>query len=136
MQQLERVLSQSIQQYEHILEFMLKMDQEVGSADPEALQNFNDSLNELQQEAMRLDQLLDVRLDQKSTETEPIQSLFAKRLHLLKEILLLNERIVEKGSRVKSLIAHEMGKLRNGLSALSGYKQPQHHQGRIVNGTS
>jgi hypothetical protein len=55
---------------------------------------------------------------------------------LLKEILLLNGRITEKALRVNALIAHEMGKIRNGRSALNSYRQPHHHQGRITNCTS
>lgn len=136
MQQFDSVLSQSIHQYERILDFMQKMDDEMGTAETVALQNFSNYLNELQNEAMRLDQII-AQFDQKSLKTETMQRLFTQRERLLKEILLLNERIIEKGSRVKSLIAHEMEKFRAGLSALGGYKQQQHqHQGRIINGTS
>ena len=136
MQELETMLSQSIQQYECIRDFLRNMDEEVGNADPVTLQNFSDSLHELQAEAMQIDQVLLAQLNKKTKKNEPIQNLIARRELLQQEILLLNTRITEKVSRVKSLIAHEMKKLSKGLSALSGYKQQQHNQGRIVNGTS
>jgi len=136
MQPLEPMLLHSIQQYEGILDCMQKMDTEVGTADPAMLENFSDSLQLLQGEATQYDQILLAQLHRKSSESESIQVLAARREGLLREILSLNKRITEKASRVQSLLAHEMIKLRNGLSAMTGYRQPQHNQGRIVNGSS
>jgi len=136
MQQLEADLSQSIQLYEGLLQFLQKMDLDIGTADPVALQNLSRALQELQAQAEQLDQKIAPQLDAKSLKNRTIQQLTEKRELLLKELLLLNQRITAKASGVKSLIAHEIGKLRTGLSALSGYRQPQHNQGRITNCTS
>lgn len=136
MQQLESSLSQSIQHYEGLLKFLQQMDHEMGTANPATLQNFSLSLRELQEQAIHLDRNISVRLNPKVSEHASVQILTAKRQLLLKETLLLNKRITAKASGVKSLIAHEIGRLRTGLSALSGYRQPQHNQGRITNCTS
>ena len=136
MPQLEPILSQSMQQYERILDFLQKMDVEVGTADPVALQNFSETLNALQAQAVKIDQVLFTQMDREPIKTETTQICLDKRSLLLKEILFLNERISKKALTVNALIAHEMGKLRNGRTALSGYKPQQQHQGRIVNGSS
>lgn len=136
MQQLEADLLQSIRHYEGLLQFLQKMDLDIGTADPVALQNLSIALQELQEQAVQLDQKIAPQLDAKSLKNATIQKLTEKRELLLKELLLLNQRITAKASGVKSLIAHEIGKLRTGLSALSGYRQPQHNQGRITNCTS
>lgn len=136
MQQLEPVLSQSIQQYERILDFLQKMDGEIGTASPAELLELSESLTDVQSQATQTDQVLLRQLSNSSARTETMQLLIEKRERIMKEILLLNERITAKASGVKSLIAHEMGNLRNGISALNGYRQQQHNQGRIVNSTS
>jgi hypothetical protein len=136
MQQLEPVLSQSIQQYEHIFDFLQKMDREIGTASSDELLELSALLSDLQGQATQTDQVLLAQLNKYSVRTETLQSLLDQRERLIKKILLLNEKITTKASGIKSLIAHEMGKLRNGISALSGYTEQQHNQGRIVNSTS
>ena len=136
MEQLESALLQSVQHYACFLEFLRKMDDEMGTADPVALQNFSVSFQKLHQQAVQFDQSIAAQLNGKSSENESILILTGKRERLLKEILQLNKRITAKASGVKSLIAHEIGRMRTGLSALSGYRQPQQNQGRITNCTS
>jgi hypothetical protein len=136
MEQLASTLSQSIQHYVCFLDFLREMDDEMGTATPVALHNFNLSFQEMHQQAVQFDQSIAAQLNAESLKNESILILAGKRELLLKEILLLNKRITAKASGVKSLIAHEMGKLRTGLSALSGYRQPQYNQGRITDCTS
>lgn len=136
MQQLRPILDKSIQQYEKILVFLQKMDNETSTASPAELLKLGESLADLQGQATQIDQVLLAQLGKYPAPTEIIQSLIEKRERTIKEILFLNERITLKASGVKSLISHELGKLRHGLSALSGYKQQQNNQGRIVNSTS
>lgn len=136
MEQLESTLLQSVQHYACFLEFLRKMDDEMGTADPVALQDFSISFQQLHEQAVQFDRIISAQLNAKSLENESILILSGKRDSLLREILLLNKRVTAKASGVKSLIAHEIGKLRTGLSALSGYRQPQHNQGRITNCTS
>jgi hypothetical protein len=136
MQQFEAIISQSIVQYEVILNFLQKMDKEIGTAAPEELLEFSKELAELQNQAATIDQVLLTQFSMLTARPETLQALIDKRQRIMKEILLVNERITEKASGVKSLIAYEMEKLRNGISAMSGYKQQQNNQGRIVDRTS
>jgi hypothetical protein len=136
MQQFEAIISQSIAQYEVILNFLQKMDKEIGTASPEELLELSKELAELQNQAATIDQVLLTQFSMLTARPETLQALIDKRHRIMKEILLVNERITEKASGVKSLIAHEMEKLRNGISAMSGYKQQQNNQGRIVDRTS
>lgn len=136
LQQIEPILTQSIQQYERILVLLRKIDEVTGTASPAELLELSETLVNLQSQATQSDNILVSQLSKYPARTETLQSLIEKREHIIKEILCLNERITVKASGVKSLIAHEMGKLRHGLSALSGYRQQQHNQGRIVNSTS
>jgi chromosome segregation ATPase len=135
-EQLAASLSQAIQHYENLLKHLQEMDQEMGTASPDTLQNFSVSLQEFQEQAMLLDRNVAAQLNKELSANESIQSLIGKREALLKEILALNTRMNAKAQGVKSLIAHEIGRLHTGLSALSGYRQPQHNQGRITNCTS
>jgi hypothetical protein len=135
-EQLASSLSQAIQHYESLLKYLQEMDQEMGTASPDILQNFSVSLHELQEQAMQFDQYVSAHLNEGLLKIESIQMLFGKREALLKEILALNKRMTAKAQGVKSLIAHEIGRLHTGFSALSGYRQPQHNQGRITNCTS
>jgi hypothetical protein len=136
MEQLEPVLLQSLQQYEHILDFLRKMDAEIGTASPAMVLELGESLADLQNHATQTDQVLLTQLSKQSTQTATMQSLLEKREQRVKDILLLNEQITAKAIGIKSLLGYEMEKMRNGMSALSGYRQQQHNQGRIVNSTS
>lgn len=136
IQQIEPALRQSIEQYELILAFLQKMETEVGTADAVELQELDATLYELQTQAEQFDQILLAKLKNESHKSELIQKLIARHERLLKEVLLVNERITTKASGVKSLISHEIGKLRDGLSAMNGYRHQPHNQGRIVNSTS
>ncbi|MBU1568836.1 MAG: hypothetical protein KJ630_24825 [Proteobacteria bacterium] len=135
-QQLEPILTLSIRQYEDIHDFLQKMDKEIGTASPDDLLESNLSLAYLQSQATEADQVLLPQLSKHSVHTETSQQLIDKREQILKEILLLNEGITKKALGVNSLITHEMEKLRNGISALSGYRRQQNNQGRLVNKTS
>jgi hypothetical protein len=136
MQPAETILLQSIQQYERILSFLQKMDTEVGTASPSTVLEFSKILQELQTIASQTDQILLTEISKQSMQTETMESLLRKREYVVKEILALNESIKAKAIGIKSLLGHEMETLRNGISALDGYRQQQHNQGRIVNSTS
>jgi hypothetical protein len=135
MENLEPVLIKSIQQYERILDFLQKMDTEIGTAAPSMVLELSESLAYLQGHAMQTDQNLLSQLRKQPALPEAMQSLLNRREYVVKEILILNERIKAKSIGIKSLLGHEMEKMRNGISALSGYRQQQQHQGRIVNST-
>lgn len=134
--QLESLLLASIHQYERIHGFLQKMEQDVGTADSDELEAFNQSLQELQAQAINTDQAVNSLLHGKKDSAELVQKLVVQREFLLKEIIDLNKNITTKASGVKSLIAHELSALRSGLSAMNGYKQLQNNQGRLINRSS
>jgi hypothetical protein len=135
MEKLEPVILQSIKQYEHILDFLQKMDAEIGTASPSMVLELSESLAYLQSHATQTDQHILAQLNNKSILPEAMQSLLKKRENVVQNILILNERIKAKAIGIKSLLGYEMEKMRNGISALSGYRQQQHNQGHIVNST-
>lgn len=136
IEQLESGLNSAISYYGRILAILQNIDEEIGTASRDELLSMNATLTELQEQAARLDQAITAQLGQESFKNESIRSLLNKRGDVIKEILILNRNIRSKAMGVKSLLAHEMSTLRNGLSALNGYRPMQHNQGRIVNSTS
>jgi chromosome segregation ATPase len=136
IEQLESQLKYSISYYGRILALLQSIDEEIGTASRDGLLNMSATLAELQGQATRLDQAIATHLSKVPAKNEHVRSLLNKREDVIKEILILNRNISAKAMGVKSLLAHEMSTLRNGLSALSGYRQMQHNQGRIVNSTS
>jgi len=136
MQHLEASIRDSIRQYGHILTLLHTINAEIGTASAEELQGMNTALTALQEQSKHHDQALGSRLNSEPVRTEAINSLLEKRERLIQEILQLNKNATAKAMGVKSLLAHEIGILRNGQSALSGYRPQQRHQGRIVNSTS
>jgi hypothetical protein len=135
MEKIETVLLQSIHQYERILDFLQKMDVEIGTAAPSMVLELSESLAYLQGHATETDQTLLTQLRKQPDLPKAMQSLLSRRENVVKEILILNERIKAKAIGIKSLLGHEMEIMRNGISALSGYRQQQHNQGHIVNST-
>lgn len=134
--QIEATLIQSIQQYENILDLLKEMDKVLVTASPDSMLALNTSFMDLQSQAQAIDQVLKDWLSRDAGSTKDLQSLMDTRKRIMQEIFHLNRSLTVKASGLKSLLAHEMGALRNGRTALGGYRQPQHHQGRFFNGTS
>lgn len=136
MLQLEPVIRDSINHYTRILALLQNMDGNVGTASQDELLEMSASLGKLQESATQLDQAMLDQLQKVPAKSENIASLLEKREKIVKEVLLLNESITSKAMGIKSLLAHQLGTLRGGLSAMKGYRQQEHGQGRIVNSTS
>lgn len=136
IQQIAATLRSSLNQYDRILSLLQVIDLEIGPASPTELQNMEESLAELLRQVSEFDQNIQAQLNRDSQQTEEVQSLLDKRTAIIKTIILLTENITTQAMGVKSLLAHEIGTLRSGLSALKGYRQQNYNQGRIVNGTS
>ncbi len=136
IQQITATLRNSLDQYDRILTLLQVIDREIGPASPTELQKMEESLTVLLRQVSEIDQNVQSQLAIDSQQTEEVRSLLDKRTAIIKAIILLNENITTKAMGVKSLLAHEIGTLRSGLSALKGYRQQDYNQGRIVNGTS
>ncbi len=135
-QQIKASLIQSIEHYERILEHMQILNREIGTAPSLALLKLNETLVDLQKDTSPLEESLAIQLSKHPDKSKEIHHLFAKREELLKDILFLNQQITEKALGIKSFIAHEIGKLHSGQTAMKGYRQQHYHQGRIVNSNS
>ena len=127
----ESDFSVSLEQYSRMLETLHIIDREISTAAPERVQELSGILTNLQLETTKTDQLLMMNVPPEPSGT--LRLLIEMRRQILAEILIINKRITTKAKRVKSYIASEKSKLHNGLSAMNGYRQPQHNQGRIVN---
>ncbi|MFH0781247.1 MAG: hypothetical protein V2B20_04740 [Pseudomonadota bacterium] len=136
MQQIETGLRDSINYYTRILALLQNIDGRVGTASQDELTEMNESLKELQAPATQRDQWLLEHLQKVPLKSEFLSSLLEKRDTLVKEVLRLNGRLTAKAMGVKSLLAHEIKTLRNGLSAIKGYSHHENYQGRIVNRSS
>lgn len=93
----------------------------------------NALLTEMQTQASDTDQLIMSQLTSDDLVKGTTQKLVSERAKMINDVLLLNRNVMIKAMGVKSLLAHEIGTLRSGKSALNGYRPPQHNQGRIVN---
>ena len=135
-QLLKEKIQHSICLYEQMRESMKRLDLEIGTASPAALTKFNTTLSEHFNTAEKIEHELFVQLSTSSDRIDEVRSLIEVRENILKEILLLNQRITSKASGIRSFISHKTKSLQSGVSAMKGYTQVYHNQGRIVNSTS
>jgi hypothetical protein len=129
-EKLEAALQLSIDNYSRMITLLHRIETEIGSASHEALRKMNSLLTEMQTQASATDRLVITAKDEPASEN--VRALISTRARLINDILLLNSNVTVKAMGVKSLLAHEIGTLRNGKSALDGYRPQQHNQGRIV----
>jgi hypothetical protein len=132
---LEVKIRHSLYHYGRIMTFLQEMDNTIGIASEAELLDMDRTLSDLHTKAVESDRPLFDCIAQTFEKTELEHSLLNERTKLLKNIIDLNGSIATKADGVKSLIAHELGTLRSGLSALKGYRQQDQRQGSIVNQT-
>jgi hypothetical protein len=130
---LEAKIRQSLDHYSLVMTFLQEMERKIGIASDDELLAMDKALSELHVKAVDFDKALWDFLAQTTEKTALELSLLNQRTNLLQNIVGLNETITTKAAAVKSLIAHELGTLRSGLSALKGYRQQDQRQGSIVN---
>ncbi len=134
-EQIKEKLRHLIQLYENILSEMQRIEVGIGTASPAALIKFNKNMMEQHDTAAKIEHDLSILLSPSSNKLEDFRLLIEMREKLLKDIMVLNQRITTKAKGIRSFINHEMKRLHSGLSAMRGYKQAHHNQGRIVNST-
>lgn len=130
---LESSLRSSIELYSRMIALLRSLEEDLGTAPQETLQQMNALLTEMQTQASDTDQLIMSQLTSDDLVKGTTQKLVSERAKMINDVLLLNRNVMIKAMGVKSLLAHEIGTLRSGKSALNGYRPPQHNQGRIVN---
>ena len=127
------ILTESIHQYTVIHNLLLMINKEISTATPERLDALNASLVDIQKKAVELDSLIQEELKSPAMLDQQTQSLARTREELVASIIELNKEITVRAVNVKSLLAHEIRTLKNGHSAISGYRTQQEPQGRLVN---
>ena len=132
-QHLRELICHSLEQYGAIHNLLLSMDADIGTASSERLIAMNNQLSELHLECQIVDQQIKDITTQTVLLDKDVEELFNKRTSLIHAISLLNQQIAIKAKNVKSLLGHEISTLKAGHSALSGYRQQQDYQGKIVN---
>ena len=136
MQQLETDLRDSTNAYDNILSLLTLIGAELGNATHDELLEMNATLENLQWQATRRDQSILDRLQKLPARSATLEALLKDHGIVVHEVLLQNESVASKAKSVKSLLAHELGTLRNGLTGIKGYSQHGNEQGRIVNRSS
>jgi hypothetical protein len=133
---LATALNDSIRHYNDILEYLIGMDREIGNASDLQLQAMSDTLCALQSQARKIDQGLLPQLTGDLASDKVLGPLLVAREKVLLEVIRKNSQISEKAVRSKSVLASELLALRQGQTALSGYKLQQYTGGGIVDSTS
>lgn len=136
IRQLATQLTLSSDQYQRILTHLQYIEENIGAASPVELQEMYNSLAELQRQAAEIDRSCLGQLAADPAMANAVAALVDRRTAMVKKVIAANREITAKAIGVQSLLAHELGTLRNGLSALSGYKQQERTQGRLVNSMS
>ncbi len=136
IQQLATQLTLSIDQYDRILTLLRQIDHKLGTALPTELENLYSSLAELQKQATEIDHSFLGQLPREAAIPEALGALLDERASIVKKIIAENKEITTKAIGIQSLLAHELGSLRAGFSALNGYKHQENTQGRIVRSIS
>ena len=129
-------LEDSISRYQRILDFLLYMSREMERDSEIELQGLTDTLSAMQKQATESDSAFLPRLNKEVVRCEALRLLFSQREEVMRAVLLKNIEIRRKAQVAQSLLAHELGTLRHGKKAMSGYKPQQDRGGRIVNSTS
>jgi len=133
---LAATLEASIGRYQRILDFLQYMSVEMEKASEVGLQGMAEKLSELQEQASELDSSFQSKLNRELVLCQDLRPLFSRRETVIREILLKNSEVSRKAQSAQSFLAHELGTLRHGQKAMSGYKPQQERRGRIVNSSS
>ncbi len=131
MQTLEYLLRQSMTRYGEIHLFLNSMEGRLAVLEPVALQSVILRLRSLQDDAATQDVELNRRLDHEGASAANLP-LFQERLALLRRVGERNRLLLDKINGIISLISSELAQIRDGRTALNGYKTEQGHAGRMV----
>lgn len=117
---MEARLQKSIEQYRQIIEHAQQLDQLLTKGDPELLREYTAELQVLQAEAGLHDQQLleEIGLDSTRWQAHP---LFQQRMQLMEQIVEMNNLLLPRVRGMMSVTAAELGQLKDGRTAVSGY---------------
>jgi hypothetical protein len=136
IQFLTSALNDSIRHYNFVLDFLIDMDRAIAQASDDQLLTMSAILCDLQAQARVIDQRFLPQLNREVAANKILRPLLAAREKVVLEIVGRNKQLNIKAIGLKSLLASELRALRQGQTALSGYKSQQYTGGGIVDNSS
>jgi len=132
MQELERLVRQSLDQYQTILNHIGKLQTILRRCQPEELKIYCEHLQTLQDTARQIDSDIDSRLQDADIDVN-LTSLLHKRQKMMRDIVCHNDLLFPEISGKLAVISAELSQARTGKTAITGYKVGRTTKGRIVN---
>ncbi|MFO7830929.1 MAG: hypothetical protein R6V18_02965 [Desulfuromonadaceae bacterium] len=123
-QKLDNILQVSIQHYSAML-VLLEQISEAVAEDENNIKTLVGKLKDQQRQIEEVDAGLNVQLEdflQAYPDALTAHPLFEKRLKIISEVKHMNDLLLPKISGIMSLISHEIGELKGGRNAISGYR--------------
>lgn len=137
MNDLNALLSTSIQHYEDILALFATINHDKGSYDPATLHAKSMELLALQKEIANGDETLVAAMNNISPDApdQPVDySLIEKRKELMRQIYIHNRSLLSTIQNIQSLLTHEIKEMQDGRTALNGYRRTSStRHGSILN---
>ncbi len=122
-------LAASCMIYSRILGLMGELQMSLERCSASEISGFVEILGRLQADAAALDQ----QIDAEALSDPAAAPLASRRDELLATLLTENRKLHGRARQTQTLYAHEMTGLRQGFSALQGYRPPQRQGGELVN---
>ncbi len=132
MQELERLVKKSLNQYQTILNHIGKLQNILGHCQTKELQSYCGQLQSLQDTARQIDADIDSRRHDADIDVN-MTALLNKRQKMMQDIIRHNDLLFPEISGKLAVISAELSQTRTGKTAMSGYKNGHTTKGRIVN---
>lgn len=132
MNELERLLKQSIEQYNGILDYTDTLPALLSNPDIKNIQNYCGGLRDLQNEASRTDEDINALIKEKKITLDSNPA-FQKRRELMRAIITHNDLLFPRIAGKMAIISSELDKIKDGMTAMTGYKPNLNGSGKIIN---
>jgi predicted ribosome quality control (RQC) complex YloA/Tae2 family protein len=131
MKELEFLLERSISQYQAILDQIFEEAKALEQARPQHIEACSGRLNEMREEARRIDEALADLVRKEETRFDA-SSLFQKRRELMRRVLEQNNLLSDKIHGINSVISDEISQIKKGRTAMAGYKGQRKPKGKVL----
>jgi DNA repair ATPase RecN len=132
MQELERLVKKSLDQYQTILNHIEELQKILGRCPTKELKSYCEQLQSLQDTARQIDSEIDRCMQDVDIDVN-MTSLLHKRQKMMQDIIRHNDLLFPEISGKLAVISAELSQTRAGKTAISGYKVAHIKKGRIVN---
>lgn len=132
--ELTHLLEQSVEQYSSILAYTNTLPALLSNPDMKNIQTYCGHLSDLQNEASRTDEAINSLLKKEDSDLESSPA-FQKRRDLMSEIIRHNDLLFPRIAGKMAIISSELDKIKEGRTAMTGYKPNLDGSGKIINKT-